>query len=173
MFSSSWIAKSVLILLMEFGTLPRIFFQRHQDIVNDILRITAHITDLRIWPSSASGNLTSRHAYEFLRSPLLRMSWASWIWAPFIPQIRNTVVWRASWDKLPTTDRFQQIGLQGPSICHLCMADSEIQDHILSECRFTRSLLSSIFDIFNVHICYDFGFSSILIQVRTISLRSK
>lgn len=52
------------------------FITRHLDVVIDILQIPIHYTDERIWPSSGTGILTSRHAYDFLRSHLLRTSWA-------------------------------------------------------------------------------------------------
>lgn len=62
------------------------FITRHLDVVIGILQTPIHSSDQRIWPSLAIGILTSKMAYDFLRSPL-HMSWAPWIWAPFIPQI--------------------------------------------------------------------------------------
>lgn len=100
------------------------------------------------------------------------MNWASWIWASFIPQIRSSTVWRTIWDKLPTSDTLHRIGYSGPSICYLRYSDMESIDHIFFGCRFTQKLLSFIFDIFDIHLCFDLGFSSLLLQAQQVS-RSK
>ncbi|KAL8473719.1 hypothetical protein ACS0TY_030533 [Phlomoides rotata] len=56
------------------------FFMKHTDIVRDILSI--HVSsgsDSRVWGNSISGMLTSRMAYDMLRSPNPRVNWSSWI----------------------------------------------------------------------------------------------
>lgn len=134
--------------------------------VIDILRTPINDADRRVWLDSGTGILTSCQAYDLLRSPLLHMPWASWIWAPFTPKLRSTTVLRATWRKLPTTNSLQRIGFSGATRCPLCLVASETQDHILSNCRFTHSLYDSMFDIFHIRLSYDMGFSSILLQAQ-------
>ncbi|KAL8529336.1 hypothetical protein ACS0TY_006665 [Phlomoides rotata] len=72
------------------------FFMKHTDIVRDILSIhVSRGSDRRVWGNSVSGLLTSRMAYDLLRSPNPRVNWASWIWGHFIPPYRSTLFWRA------------------------------------------------------------------------------
>ncbi|KAL8507324.1 hypothetical protein ACS0TY_018024 [Phlomoides rotata] len=51
------------------------FFMKHTDIVRDILSIhVSRGSDSRVWGSSVSGHLTSRMAYDILRSPNPRVN---------------------------------------------------------------------------------------------------
>ncbi|KAL8535299.1 hypothetical protein ACS0TY_011074 [Phlomoides rotata] len=64
------------------------FFMKHTDIVRDILSI--HVfrgSDSRVWGNSVTGMLTSRMAYDLLRSPNPRVNWASWIWDTSYPPV--------------------------------------------------------------------------------------
>ncbi|KAL8542633.1 hypothetical protein ACS0TY_003495 [Phlomoides rotata] len=55
---------------MRVGTFDYEFFMKHTDIVRDILSIhVSRGSDSRVWGNSFSGLLTSRMAYDFLRSP--------------------------------------------------------------------------------------------------------
>lgn len=138
------------------------FITHHLDVVIDILQTPIHESDQRIWPDFGMGTLTSRQAYDILRSPLLRMQWAPWLWAPFIPQMRSTIVWSAIWRKLSTAYVIQRTSFP------LCMASHETQEHILSECRFARSLFDSHFGIFHIWLRYDIGFSSLVLQAQHV-----
>lgn len=80
----------------------------------------------------------------------------------------STTVWRAIWGKLSTADTHHRIGISGPNICPLCVASLETQEHILYECRFTRSIYDSIFSIFSIHLCYDMGFCSLILQAQQV-----
>lgn len=84
-------------------------------------------------------------------------------------QIRSSIVWRAVLDKLPTYGVLQRFGYQGPSICALCCAAPDSQDHILFDCRFIRSIYDSFFALFDVHLCYDWGFYNLLLQAQHVT----
>lgn len=103
-----------------------------------VLHTPVYDHDCRLWPNSAVGVLTSKRSYEMLRSPLLKMPCAPWIWSPFIPQLRSAIVWCAVWGKLPTSDIIQRICYASPTVC---LTTSEFQEHLLTECRFTRSII--------------------------------
>ncbi|KAL8502774.1 hypothetical protein ACS0TY_021765 [Phlomoides rotata] len=67
---------------------------KHIDIVQDILKI--HVSknqDSRVWGHWVSGHLTSRMAYDLLRTTHPRVSWSSWILGPFIRPCRSTLIW--------------------------------------------------------------------------------
>lgn len=70
----------------------------------------------------------------------------------------------------PLLTLFTCLGFRDPTFCPLCYSSSKSQDHILMECRLTRSLYDSVFAIFDIHLCYDLGFSSLLLQAQQVSL---
>ncbi|KAL8470589.1 hypothetical protein ACS0TY_033223 [Phlomoides rotata] len=138
---------------------------KHTDIVRDILIVhVSRGSDSRVWGNSISGLLTSRMAYDILRSPNPRVRWSSWIWRHFIPPYRSTLIWRAIWGKLPTTDWLRQFGIQGPTGCFLCHSDSESLDHIFAHCSFTRSLLCRVTALFDLTLYCDIGFLDVFLQ---------
>ncbi|KAL8520053.1 hypothetical protein ACS0TY_010839 [Phlomoides rotata] len=54
------------------------FFMKHTDIVRDILSIhVSRDSDSRVWGKLVSGQLTSRMAYDLLRSSNPRVNWSS------------------------------------------------------------------------------------------------
>ncbi|KAL8546868.1 hypothetical protein ACS0TY_006545 [Phlomoides rotata] len=92
------------------------FFMKHTDILKDIVKIhVSRDTDDRVWGSSVSGHLTSRMAYDMLRSSFLRVGWSSYILGSFIPPCRSTLIWRAIWGKLPTANWLRYFGVHGPT----------------------------------------------------------
>lgn len=145
------------------------FITHHLDIVIDILQTLIHASNQQVWPDSGTGTLISVQAYNFLRSPLLQMAWAPWIWAPFISQLWSTTVWRAIWGKLPTSDVFHCIGHSGPTMCPLCTSFTRTQVLVLSECIFTRSIYTSICDIFNIQLSYDLGSLAWFLQAKQVA----
>ncbi|KAL8520010.1 hypothetical protein ACS0TY_010810 [Phlomoides rotata] len=54
------------------------FFTKHTDIIRDILSIhVSRGSDSRVWGNSVSSQLTSRIAYDILRSSNHRVNWSS------------------------------------------------------------------------------------------------
>ncbi|KAL8511863.1 hypothetical protein ACS0TY_018337 [Phlomoides rotata] len=138
---------------------------KHTDIVRDILSV--HVSrdpDRCVWCNSVSGRLTSRMAYDLLRSAHPRVGWSSWIWGGFIPPCRSTLIWRAIWGKIPTADWLRHFGVLGPTVCFLCHNASETLDHIFVHCSFTRTLLCKVANLFGLTLYYDIGFLDVFIQ---------
>ncbi|KAL8497717.1 hypothetical protein ACS0TY_021156 [Phlomoides rotata] len=146
------------------------FLRRYTGVVTDIVNLKfVEGSDIRIWPISCSGELSSKAAYGFLKSSLPKVSWVNWIWGNFIPQCRSTLVWRAIWGKLPTAAALQRVGFHGPSRCALCFEAPDDFEHIFSRCRFTRSFFSEVLRIFDIYLCFDLGFLDIFLQSTRVS----
>lgn len=70
--------------------------------------------DQLVWTLHKSGNVTSKAVYDFCRLAFPEVNWGSWIWVPFIPPIRSTLVWRLIWSMVPTSEvlnpgKFQEL----------------------------------------------------------------
>ncbi|KAL8503397.1 hypothetical protein ACS0TY_022219 [Phlomoides rotata] len=132
-------------------------------------KIAASSKDRFIWPFHASGDITSAAAFDFYRSSFLKVNWGVWIWAPFIPPTRSTLVWRAIHGKLPTSEVLGSFGIHGPSRCSLCCKHAETLDHLFIHCEFADFAIRKITSAFQVDIDTSLGFHHTLL----LALRMK
>jgi len=62
------------------------------------------LPDSLVWPHSADGKLTSKHAVSFIRSAAPTLPWAEIIWNNCIPPSHSFSLWRLMHDKMPTDE---------------------------------------------------------------------
>jgi hypothetical protein len=59
-----------------------------------------------------------------------------WIWN-LVLKIK-LFIWLAMENKILTWDNLQGRGWEGPNICHLCLREPEIVNHLLVKCYYTK-----------------------------------
>lgn len=145
------------------------------DICADIVatKISSCSKDHLVWTLHKSGNVSSKAAYELCRPTFPKVNWGSWLWAPFIPPTRSTLVWRLVWSKVPSWDVLNSWGIAGPSICVLCRNASESIDHLFGVCPFVNSVMDNIGRVFGKYIDGSFGFHHMFVQIVHQSFSSR
>ncbi|KAL8479156.1 hypothetical protein ACS0TY_026131 [Phlomoides rotata] len=157
----------------DFWHFDEFFVMKHMDIVEDMIHYSCEVdSDTLIWPRSVHVvTLTSKVAYAGLQQRFPSVSWGNWIWGPFIPAKRSTVLWRLIHGKLPSWYFLHYKGFSGPSQCVFCDSAVEDMDHLFSLYPCTHHIISNVSFIFNVNLHFDFGFGHWLLQavLRTFS----
>lgn len=144
------------------------FCNNHWDIVEKILlySLGPANSDTVIWPSSPSGKLSSKLAYDLVRKKHPTVSWGNWIWSSFIPPRKSLTVWRAINDKLPTWDKLH---LDGPSICCLCFKSEENIDHLFVYCEFATQIWQKVFAAFNISCLPNSSFGEFVLAAMNLN----
>ncbi|KAL8511004.1 hypothetical protein ACS0TY_017724 [Phlomoides rotata] len=129
--------------------LDEFFVMKHLEIVEDIMHYSYDAdSDFLVWPHSVHCSLSTKVAYAGLQQRYPIVSWGKWIWGPFIPAKRSTVIWRFIHGKLPTWDYIRYWGFSGPSKCVFCYFAEEDLDHLFSHCPWTQRIISKLSSIF-------------------------
>jgi len=96
--------------------------------------------DKLIWVPSASGELTARDAFHFLRPRLPQTNWGKLIWSKYIIPRISIHSWKVLRGKVLSEDVLQRRGFFLASRCVLCGLEGESLLHIFFSCSYAYSL---------------------------------
>ncbi|KAL8502815.1 hypothetical protein ACS0TY_021804 [Phlomoides rotata] len=123
--------------------LDEFFVMKHLEIeiIEDMMNYSCDAdSDFLVWPHSVHGSLSTKVAYAGLQQRYPIVSWGNWIWSPFVPTKRSTVIWRIIHGKLPTWDHIRFRGFSRPSQCVFCYAVEEDLGHLFCHALGRRTL---------------------------------
>lgn len=98
--------------------------------------------DTLLWKHTDDGELNLKQAYHFKLQRHPELSWAKTIWNADIPPSKSLMVWRLMHNKIPTDENLMERGCQIPSVCNLCLNNTETSSHLFFSCRFAVKLWS-------------------------------
>jgi ribonuclease HI len=96
--------------------------------------------DCLAWLGTESGVLSQKDAFIFKSQNHPKLQWASVIWSLDIPPSSSLVAWRLMLGKLRTDENLRMRGCAMPSICNLCMNNSESSFHIFFDCPYAVNI---------------------------------
>jgi len=108
--------------------------------------------DTHVWQFSASGQYTSKSAYEALF--IGATSFGPWerIWKSWAPSKCKFFLWTVALNRCWIADRLARKGLPHPGACPLCDQVEETIDHLLVTCVFSRQVWFRVLQHFNLQI---------------------
>ena len=104
------------------------------------VELQSEIEDTHIWSFSASGNFTTKSAYEALFIGSIHFEPWERIWKTWAPSKCKFFLWTVAHKKCWTADRLARKGLDHPASCPLCAQAGETIDHLLVTCVFNRQI---------------------------------
>ena len=108
--------------------------------------------DTHVWQFSASGQYTSKSAYEALF--IGATSFGPWerIWKSWAPSKCKFFLWTVALNRCWIADRLARKGLPHPGACPLCDQVEETIDHLLVACIFSWQVWFRFLQHFNLQI---------------------
>jgi hypothetical protein len=103
------------------------------------------------WHWSADGAYSSRSAYAALLLGQSAVLGAMELWKMRAPNNYRLFMWLALLGRCWTAERRQRHGLQATSSCTLCLQETELIDHLLVQCMFSREVWFKVFRGFGWH----------------------
>ncbi|KAK1300209.1 hypothetical protein QJS10_CPB13g00247 [Acorus calamus] len=97
-----------------------------------------------IWPHCKQGVLSTQAAWAYLRHSRPPAPWKNWIWANHQTPKHCFTAWLAILNRLPTSDRLIQRGLQATTTCQLCLQCLESANHLFFDCAFSSYIWKTI-----------------------------
>jgi ribonuclease HI len=108
--------------------------------------------DKIIWRGINDGNLSFKEAFLYKYGTGQNINWAKTLWNQDIPPSKSLLIWRLMHNKTPTDDNLMTRGLQLPSMCSACNADSETSFHLFFKCKYALNLWNWLFSIINISV---------------------
>ncbi|KAL6190669.1 hypothetical protein ACLB2K_037063 [Fragaria x ananassa] len=125
----------------NFPTILQLHFPGVCDFVkqNVSISLSDHEDDQFIWTPSASGVLSARDAYNFLRPKFAVVSWGKLLWKNFIPPRMSLLAWKILKGHVLSEEFLQKRGISMASRCSLCHRHGESLEHIFLSCSFASN----------------------------------
>eukprot|EP00253_Pinus_taeda_P027453 PITA_27453 len=104
--------------------------------------LRASTKDKRGWGSRSGAYSTSEGYKSLMAFPNVPSDPAQWkfIWAfPSLPKV-DFFCWTLARNNILTRDNLRRRGMEGPSMCTLCMSDDETTDHMFLKCPFAQEV---------------------------------
>jgi len=112
--------------------------------------------DILRWGSKSEGTFNIKEAYNLLKNPTSTQAdnkwkklWSRKHWLKII-----LFLWQITHMKILTWDSLQKKGFNGPSVCGLCLFDSEMTKHLLNTCPFASNIWSWFLLVFEPLISF-------------------
>ncbi|XP_058775252.1 uncharacterized protein LOC131649507 [Vicia villosa] len=96
--------------------------------------------DSKVWVHSASGEFSSKIAYEFKRPKGFLKEWWQWLWSKSIPPSKSCLVWKLLHNKVPMDEQWRRRNFAFPSRCNLCNEAEETTPHLFFNYKFSSQL---------------------------------
>ncbi|KAL6187555.1 hypothetical protein ACLB2K_038953 [Fragaria x ananassa] len=136
----------------NFPTILQLHFPGVCDFVkqNVSISLSDHEDDQFIWTLSASGVLSARDAYNFLRPKFAVVSWGKVLWKNFIPPRMSLLAWKILKGRVLSEEFLQKRGISMASRCSLCHRHGESLEHIFLSCSFASSVWQCLTAMFQL-----------------------
>jgi hypothetical protein len=96
--------------------------------------------DRFVWRWTASGQYSSKSAYESMFMGESSILGAKELWKSRAPNRCRFFIWLSLLRRCWTGDRLLKYGLRSDDICPLCSQETETSDHLLCQCVFSREI---------------------------------
>ena len=108
------------------------------------------VEDIHKWRFDASGQFTTRSAYEAFFNGTIYFSAGKLIWGTWAPRKCKFFLWLVAHNRCWTADRLARRGLPHPEFCPLCDQEEKTINHLLSACVFARQFWHRLLGVFRL-----------------------
>ena len=110
------------------------------------------VEDVHIWQFSASGQYSTKSAYEALFIGATGFRPWERIWRSWAPGKCKFFMWTVAHNRCWTADRLARRGLPHPATCPLCDQAEETIDHLMISCVLSRQFWFNILQLFGLDV---------------------
>ena len=107
------------------------------DLIQEVV-LQHDVEDVHKWRFEASGQFSTKSAYEALFIGSVYFAVGKLIWGTWAPKKCKFFMWLVAHNRCWTADRLARRGLSHPDHCPLCEQEEETINHLLSACVFAR-----------------------------------
>ncbi|XP_074313626.1 uncharacterized protein LOC141648810 [Silene latifolia] len=90
------------------------------------------------------GDYSVRRCYEWVRERRAQVDWYKAVWCPLTVPKHSFIAWIIVHQGLMLKDRLKCFQVCADDLCCICMQCSETQQHLFSECMFSKAVLQKI-----------------------------
>jgi len=116
------------------------------DLIQEVV-LQHDVEDVHKWRFEASGQFSTKSAYEALFNGSVYFAVGKLIWGTWAPKKCKFFMWLVAHNRCWTADRLARQGLSHPEHCPLCEQEEEAINHLLAACV-CPAVLALVFELF-------------------------